>query len=77
VGKKDTVGQRVKVSCLIITVFSNRDIWFSYFESDGLEKCGEKFTLPPFLLVLFPLRISGLQSLEDEDFELEGPQHSI
>ena len=75
-GKKDTVGQRGRVSCLIITAFSNRDILFSYFEASGLEKCGES-TLPPFLLALFPLRISGLQSLEDEDFELEGPQHSI
>ena len=54
VGKKDTVGQRVKVSCLMSIAFSNRDISFSYFESSGLEKLEISLHSPHFSLRYFP-----------------------
>lgn len=51
VGKKDTVGQRVEVSCLMSIAFSNRDILFSYFESSGMEI---SLHSPRFSLRYFP-----------------------
>lgn len=47
---------------------------FTYLEASSLEKrYGDESTLPLLPLGLFLLRISGLQSPEDEDSELEAP----